>query len=96
MFYPYCDPDEPSCYTPVALGMGIYCISASLLQLLWACFSIVIDNEIQGTSWGLLFCIENIAFVIFPLVVGEIHDIFIAHAPNHVRSQYSKEQNAYF
>ena len=67
MFYPYCSVEGP-CLTPVVIGMIILCIGSAMLQIIWACFSIVIENEIMGTAWGVLFCIENFAAMIFPIV----------------------------
>ena len=40
----------------------------------WSCLGLVVEKRIQGTAYGILFCLQNIGLFTFPLIVGQIHD----------------------
>jgi len=54
MLYPNCSQESP-CYLPVILGLGLLALSSSILCILFSCVSKVVNEEIEGTAFGIIF-----------------------------------------
>ena len=56
IFYPNCSSDEP-CHTPVVVGLFLFALASSAVSILWSCVSYVVDDKINGTAYGIMYCV---------------------------------------
>ncbi len=59
--------------------LPLFCIGlfySIYLANIWVCYSLVVDEKLIGTAYGLGMSILNIGLSIVPMIVGYLHDYF--------------------